>query len=86
MDSLYSIEEWVEYISKIEQIDLIDHAKYIGSRKFQTEMTSEGYTANEIYACHQALVKRFLETDTRVPAQMEGGVIDYQEMADALED
>ena len=86
MDNLFSIEEWLTYISKIEQLQLIAHARYIGSMKFHNERTEEGYTSDEIYAVHEALVKRFLETETRVPAMMDGGVIDYQELADSLDD
>jgi hypothetical protein len=84
MENLYSMEEWLEYISKIKEVELIDHARYLGSQKFQNEMEAQGYEVDDVWACLQALVLRFLQTNTRVPAQMEGSLVDFQQMADEI--
>jgi hypothetical protein len=78
MDNLYSVEEWLEYINQIPMLDMIPHAKIIGSVSFYEDLDAQGYDADEVMALYNALAKRFLELDMRVPDMMDGARINFR--------
>ena len=81
MDNLNTIEEWLEYIDQIPMMEMIVHAKLIGSVSFQEDMEDQGYDDDEIMAIYTMLTKRFLELDIRIPEAMEQSCIDFRELA-----
>lgn len=81
MDDLMTIEEWLSYINQIPMIEMITHAKLIGSVSFQEEREEEGYDDEDLLAMYQTLAKRFLELDIRVPDAMENSCVNFREIA-----
>lgn len=84
MEDLYSVEEWIEYINQIPMIDMIPHAKVIGSVSMYQELTNQGYEADEVMYLYNALAKRFLEFGMRVPDMMEGARVNFRIIASNL--
>lgn len=76
-----TIEEWFDYIKQIPMMEMIVHAKVIGSVSFQEEREEEGYDDEDIMAIYQALAKRFLELDIRVPDAMDNSCVNFREIA-----
>ena len=81
MENLTTLEEWVDYISNIEPLEMIKHAKLIGSVAFQEEREQEGYDDDDIMAIYVALAKRFLVLDQRVPDAMENSCVNFRKIA-----
>ena len=81
IEDLATIQEWMDYINQIPDIDMINHAKVIGSFSFQEEREEEGYDDEDIMAIYQALAKRFLEFDMRVPDMMENACVSFRDIA-----
>jgi hypothetical protein len=81
MENLNSIEEWVEYINQIPMMEMIEHAKIIGSVSFEEDMESEGYEDGEIMDCYQALTKRFLTLEIRIPDTMDNACVNFRDIA-----
>ena len=81
MEDLATIEEWIEYINQIPMMEMISHAKVIGSVSFDEERADEGYDDEEIMIIYKALAKRFLELDMRVPDMMDNACVNFREIA-----
>lgn len=81
MEDLATIEEWMEYINQIPMMEMISHAKVIGSVSFEAERSEEGYDDEDIMALYQALAKRFLELDMRVPDMMDNACVSFRSIA-----
>ena len=81
MEDLATIEEWIDYISKIPMMEMISHAKVIGSVSFEEERGDEGYDDEDIMIIYKALAKRFLELDMRVPDMMDNACVNFREIA-----
>ncbi len=84
MDDLYSVEEWVDYISRITMIEMISHAKVIGSASLYDELTSQGYDADEVMEIYNSLAQRFLDLEMRVPDMMDGARVNFRLLASDL--
>ena len=75
-------EEWVDYIlDAIPSEDLVHQARVCGSNPFIRMMKEEGYDASALLAIHYAFLARFVREDLRIPAQMDGCHVNYNEMA-----
>ena len=81
MEDLATIEEWLDYISQIPMMEMINHAKVIGSVSFEEERSDEGYDDEDIMVIYQALAKRFLELDMRVPDMMDNACVSFRDIA-----
>ena len=81
MEDLATIEEWIDYISQIPMMEMISHAKVIGSVSFEEERGDEGYDDEDIMIIYKALAKRFLELDMRVPDMMDNACVNFREIA-----
>ena len=81
MEDLATIEEWVDYINQIPMMDMISHAKLIGSVSFEEERSDEGYDDEDILVIYQVLAKRFLELEMRVPDMMDNACVSFREIA-----
>lgn len=81
MEDLATIEEWMQYINQIPMMEMINHAKVIGSVSFEEERESEGYDDEDIMIIYKALAKRFLELDMRVPDMMDNACVSFREIA-----
>ena len=81
MEDLATIEEWVDYISQIPMLEMISHAKVIGSVSFEEERSDEGYDDEDIMVIYQALAKRFLDLNIRVPDLMENACVSFRDIA-----
>ena len=81
MEDLATIEEWVDYINQIPMMDMISHAKLIGSVSFEEERSDEGYDDEDILVIYQVLSKRFLELEMRVPDMMDNACVSFREIA-----
>lgn len=81
MEDLNTIEEWLEYINQIPMMEMIVHAKLIGSVSFQEDMEAQGYDDEDLMAIYRMITKRFLELDIRIPEAMEQSCIDFRELA-----
>jgi hypothetical protein len=81
MEDLNTIEEWLEYINQIPMMEMIVHAKLIGSVSFQEDMDAQGYDDEDLMAIYMMITKRFLELDIRIPEAMEQSCIDFRELA-----
>lgn len=78
MDELYSTEEWLAYIIQIPMLEMISHAKVIGSISFYEEMMAQGYDDEDMMALYNALALRFLEHNIRVPDMMDGARVNFR--------
>jgi len=81
MEDLATIEEWFDYINQIPMMEMISHAKVIGSVSFEEERGDEGYDDDDIMAIYQALAKRFLELEIRVPDMMDNACVNFRDIA-----
>lgn len=81
MEDLATIEEWFDYINQIPMMEMISHAKVIGSVSFEEERGDEGYDDDDIMAIYQALALRFLELEMRVPDMMDNACVSFREIA-----
>jgi hypothetical protein len=81
MEDLATIEEWINYINQIPMMEMISHAKVIGSVSFEEERGDEGYDDEDIMIIYKALAKRFLELDMRVPDMMDNACVNFREIA-----
>jgi hypothetical protein len=84
MDDLNSVEEWVDYINQIPMLEMINHARILGSVKFQEELEEECYENEEIMTILQTLAKRFLDLEMRVPDTMDNALVSFREIASQL--
>ena len=84
MENLNTIEEWVDYINQIPMIEMISHAKVIGSVSFQEDMESEGYNSDEVMSIYLVLTKKFLEYDIRIPDSMDQSCVNFRELASSI--
>ena len=84
MENLTTIEEWFDYINSIDMMDLISHAKVIGSISMQEELESQGYDDDDIMAIYQAVSKRFLDLNIRIPSAMEQSCVDFRKIAKGI--
>ena len=62
-------------------MEMISHAKVIGSVSFEEERGDEGYDDEDIMIIYKALAKRFLELDMRVPDMMDNACVNFREIA-----
>lgn len=81
MEDLATIEEWVDYINKIPMMEMIGHAKVIGSVSFEEERSDEGYDDEDIMILYKALAKRFLDLEMRVPDMMDNACVSFRDIA-----
>lgn len=81
MEDLATLEEWIDFINQIPMEEMISHAKVIGSVSFQEEMEDDGYDDQDIMILYQALAKRFLELDIRVPDMMDNACVSFRSIA-----
>ena len=81
MEDLVTIEEWIDYIGQIPMMEMISHAKVIGSVSFDEEMGDDGYDDEDIMIIYKALAKRFLELDMRIPDMMDNACVSFREIA-----
>ena len=81
MEELNTIEEWLEYINQIPMMEMIVHAKLIGSVSFQEDMDAQGYDDEDIMAIYMMITKRFLELEMRVPDMMDNACVSFREIA-----
>jgi hypothetical protein len=84
MENLNSIEEWLDYISQIPMLEMITHAKYLGSFDFYDEMEDLGYESNEIMDVYNSLALRFLQLEMRVPDLMDGAKVSFRNIASGV--
>lgn len=84
MENLSSVEEWMAYIIEIPMLEMITHARLIGSTSFYEDMQAEGYEDDEIMSLYEALALRFLELDMRVPDMMEGARVNFRLIANGV--
>tara|TARA_B100001287_G_C22656718_1_gene518133 strand:+ start:340 stop:603 length:264 start_codon:yes stop_codon:yes gene_type:complete len=84
MEDLTSVQEWFDYISEIAMEDMISHAKVIGSISMQEELESQGYDDDDIMAIYQAVAKRFLEYNIRIPEAMSQSCVDFRKLAKGI--
>ena len=81
MEDLATLEEWIDFITKMPMAEMISHAKVMGSVSFQEEMEDDGYDDQDIMILYQALAKRFLELDIRVPDMMDNACVSFRSIA-----
>lgn len=81
MEDLATLEEWIDYINQIPMMEMINHAKVIGSVSFQEKLEDDGYDDEDTMIIYQALAKRFLELDIRVPDMMENACVSFRDIA-----
>lgn len=77
-----NVSEWVSFIGEeIPREDLLHQARVIASPTFQTRMEEEGYAASDLLAMYRAVSLRFLKEKMRLPGEMSGTSVNYQELA-----
>jgi hypothetical protein len=84
MEDLATIEEWIDYINQIPMMEMISHAKVIGSVSFEENRGDEGYDDEDIMVIYQALAKRFLELEMRVPDMMDNACVSFRSIATGI--
>jgi len=70
-----TIEEWRQYISTLNELELFSKARAANTQKFNKTLLSEGYDNSEVHAILQAFAKRFVDLKLQPPS--DGGVIDF---------
>jgi hypothetical protein len=84
MEDLNSMEEWLEYINQIPMIEMINHAKVIGSVSFYEELDEQGYEDDEVMALYNALALRFLQLNMRVPDMMDNARVNFRVITEGV--
>ena len=78
-----SVDEWVAYIlDEIPSKDLLYQSRVAGSTAFIRTLKEEGYEAQDLLAIHRAFALRYVREGLRVPDQMDGCHINYNQMVE----
>lgn len=78
-----SVDEWVAYIlDEIPSDDILHQSRVAGSTAFIRTLKEEGYEAQDLLAIHRAFALRYVREGMRIPEQMDGCHINYNQMVE----
>jgi len=76
-----TLDEWMEYISILQEDEILSKAKAANSKRFFDKLLEEGFTMNDLDVIMKALARKFLDFNLQPP----GGLVDLSDLLTAAD-